>query len=337
MPSATNLFQPHPSGITLNIFGTTTVLLNILNSGAMGTVTDPDDALLEPGDSVTLTGGAYTDEPMTVSAVGTARVGLTVLTLGPPFQVAILTTAGGDSYYFWPDGPPNLLGNVVMVLDLDGTPGNTVPLCFVAGTPLLTTGGYKKVEDLRPGDQLVDWTGQAVRILWSAQQRIGNLTDPKRAHLRPITFSADSFDRKNGTSKVRVSGNHRMMLSGPDNALNFGAHDVLAPAKAFVDGHRAYVEDYENTVDYYHVLCERHTVVCAAGIWSETLLLGPVSQGVLGTRQMAKIDKIARENAALTVDQVYDSCLPVLTKRETELIARDEWHQCAGQHTTKAA
>lgn len=329
MPSSTNILQGYLGVALINLNGTSTVVLNLLSPGTTTTVSDPVDATATPGDTVTVTNANFDDEPMTVAAVGSAAPGLAGIPLGPSKPVLMLQDAGGNSYFFWPEGPPNIVSAAVMIFTLSDDVDDTVPLCFVAGTPLLTTAGYVKVEELRVGDYLLDWNKKPARVVWTGHQRIGNLSDPGRRHLRPITFAPGSFGRDADAPAIRVSGNHRMLLSGPGNALNFGEHTFLAPAKSFVGGEAAYIEEHENVVDYYHILCERHAVICAGGIWAETLLLGPMAQEILAADQMAQIDLIACESDIGA--QNHLSCFPVLTANEAKLALHSAWHQGVSQ------
>lgn len=325
MSSSTNTLQEYLGVATITLNGTSTVALNLLAPGTTTTVSDPVDATATPGDSVTVTNASFEDEPMTIAAVGSAAPGVAGIPLGPSKPVIMLQDAGGDTYFFWPEGQPNIVSAVVMTFTLSSDAGDAIPLCFVAGTPLLTTAGYVKVEDLRVGDYLWDWNKKPVRVVWTGHQRIGNLSDPGRRHLRPITFAPGSFGRDADAPAIRVSGNHRVLHSSPRNALNFGAHTFLVPAKNFLGGDDAYIEDHEDVVDYYHILCERHAVVCAGGIWAETLLLGPMSQSILAADQMAQIDLIACESDIGR--QNHLSCFPVLTTSEARLALQGGWHQ----------
>jgi hypothetical protein len=114
-------------------------------------------------------------------------------------------TSGGDTYFNYPDGEPaalldglvsdlraeilaNLLPGADMeqVLDLLGVPdletyleqnavlhfdlgvSATMPICFTAGTRILCRDGYRRIEQLRPGDRVLTRDDGFQPICWIA-------------------------------------------------------------------------------------------------------------------------------------------------------------------------
>lgn len=327
---------------SLSLVGnTTTIVLGNFGPSSSGTVRD-HDGIATPGE----TGMTLNGEELSVIGTGTAQaginLGLVVVGLGPEVQVVLVENAAGDQFFLFPQGEPSQIGQIAMIITLDTSPlamdATFTPICFVAGTPILTTTGFKKVDDIRAGDFLVNWKGEAVRVLWRHAQTVNNLHLPDRAHLRPVTFYPHAFGLDKNAAPVRVSANHRMLLSGSETELHFGSHDVLAPAKAFVDADRAHFEAHENRVTYHHILCERHTLVNAGGIWSETLLLGPVSEDIISENCIADIRRViaADPQVDATLDHLREACLPILSPREAKLFQHLDWYQ-SGARVLRAA
>lgn len=304
----------------------TTIVLSNFGAATTQTVED-SDGIVTPGDTAELDSTV-----MNVIATGTVQAGVALgpltVGVGPQAPVILLQDPNdGTLYMVFPDGEPSDISRIAMIFNLDDNPSATTPICFVSGTPILTVGGYKKVEDIRTGDRLVDWEGNPTKVLWVGVQHVTDLTNPANAAARPLTFAPTTFGRAPDQPAIRLSGNHRILLSGPIASLYFGSSDVLVPAKALADGQRATVEDFENTVTYYHLLCEAHTLVCAGGIWAETLVLGPVSNHILGPR---KIDEITTATTHCDVSQharLHQTCLPSLKPREVTLLQHDNWQQ----------
>ncbi|MDO6590730.1 hypothetical protein DS901_05260 [Loktanella sp. D2R18] len=294
----------------------------------------PTSQTLEDADGV-ITPGETADldtTVMNVIATGTAQAGIALgpatIGVGPQVPVILMQDPNDDQMYMvFPDGEPSAIGGIAMIFNLDDSPSATTPICFVYDTPLLTISGYKKIQDIRAGEYLVDWAGSATKVLWIGAQRITNLTDPTNANARPLSFAPTAFGRKADQPAIRFSGNHRILISDPMASLYFGSSNVLVPAKAMCDGQQAIVEDFANTVTYYHVLCERHTLVCAGGIWAETLALGPVSNQILGPRKINQINTATQHCTATDQDNLRQTCLPTLKPREVSVLIQNTWQQ----------
>lgn len=54
----------------------------------------------------------------------------------------------------------------------------------------------------------------------------------------------------------------------------FGDKEVLVPARKLL-GLPGGTQETASSIEYFHILLDRHEVVCANGAWSETLLTGP--------------------------------------------------------------
>lgn len=136
--------------------------------------------------------------------------------------------------------------------------------CFLRGTHILTDGGEKRVEDLRPGDKVRTMSGASASITW-----IGNRT-----------YEPEGTDGQDDITPVRIARSaisegvpHRDLYVSPWHFMYFNGY--LIPAKDLVNDasiSRAMPEN-TTTVDYFHILLDRHDVIVAEGSFAESLLL----------------------------------------------------------------
>lgn len=156
---------------------------------------------------------------------------------------------------------------------------NSVP-CFVAGTLIRTPLGEVPVEALRPGD-LVDTLDDGPQPLrW-----IGSRTVPAAGPLAPVCIKAGAFGDHR---EILVSPQHRILMCDSLAELMFGSSEVLVAAQDLVNDHSVRrVPGGE--VDYVHLLFDRHQILVAEGLASESFRPGPQ---VLGDFPQETLDEL---------------------------------------------
>ncbi|MDE3238654.1 MAG: Hint domain-containing protein [Paracoccaceae bacterium] len=135
------------------------------------------------------------------------------------------------------------------------------PPCFVSGTMIATPQGNRPVETLTPGDMVctLDHGNQPLR--WIGQRQVEG-----RGAFAPICFARGSIGNR---STLFVSPRHRMLVTGWRAELFLGEPAVLVPAIHLVNG-RTIRPSPRPQVRYFHLLFDRHEVICAEGAWSES-------------------------------------------------------------------
>lgn len=141
---------------------------------------------------------------------------------------------------------------------------NSVP-CFVAGTRILTLSGERAVESLRPGDLVMTQDDGPQPLRW-----IGRRTVPAVGDHAPVRIAEGTFG-PHGT--LQLSPQHRVLIRDGMAEVLFGAAEVLIAAKDLVNDHTVRVQA-GGTVDYVHLLFDRHQVVFAEGLPTESFLPG---------------------------------------------------------------
>jgi hypothetical protein len=150
-----------------------------------------------------------------------------------------------------------------------------VPICFCAGTLIQTAKGPKRVETLLPGDSILraDGTHTVLRRLFHASLTRDALR--KNPLLRPVHISAGALGCGMPQNDLRVSRQHRMLVSSKIVERMFGKDDVLVSAIRLTALPGIYIDETVQRVHYYHLLFDDHEVILAEGAPSESLFTGP--------------------------------------------------------------
>ncbi|MDO5703870.1 MAG: Hint domain-containing protein, partial [Paracoccus sp. (in: a-proteobacteria)] len=159
----------------------------------------------------------------------------------------------------------NLLSNSFPPIDPDA-----VAICFLAGTRIAVPGGYRPVEDLRPGDQVLTRDAGPQPLVWTAATKVDGDRLDRNPNLRPIKFARGSLGPDCPHRPVFVSPQHRVMMRDAAGA------EVLASARHLVQaglpGARVIRRPGEFTL--CHIAFASHHIVLAEGALMESFFPG---------------------------------------------------------------
>jgi len=271
-------------GMTFGSAGSALVndFVSLSSVGSPGSYYDMDNS---PNDQFSIDGGAAQtfDGTSVYNATITYIDGTTATITAVVFQ----DTAGNT--YLAPEFSANtdqttLEAGAIRSLTLDSLAGSSYSgmttsretwnyvTCFVRGTEIETANGPVAVEDLKAGDLLetVDHGLQPLR--W-----IGRKTVPAKGDFAPILIRKGALGN---TKDLRVSPQHRILLSGWRAEVYLGLPEVLAPAKSLVNGDTI-LRETGDTVEYFHIMFDQHELVYAAGIESESFHPGNLGWNAL--------------------------------------------------------
>lgn len=141
-------------------------------------------------------------------------------------------------------------------------------ICFSADTLIATPGGLRTAGGLEVGDRVMTIDAGAQAVAW-----IGRRRTPGIKSGAPVLIAEGVLGN---ARPLRLSQNHRVLLAGPQVAREAGAPEVLVPAKALL-GRPGVALAPTRTIDYVHILLERHELVRAEGTQCETLFLGAMA------------------------------------------------------------
>ncbi|MGB8621385.1 MAG: Hint domain-containing protein [Paracoccaceae bacterium] len=143
-------------------------------------------------------------------------------------------------------------------------------ICFAAGTLIDTPDGPRLVEDLAAGDRIQTKDDGVQEVLWTGRRRMSGARLYAMPYLRPVRIrtGALGIDRPDGD--LIVSPQHRVLVTGPAAELLFRTSEVLVAAEDLIND-RSIVHDRTlREVTYVHLMLERHQVVWANGVETES-------------------------------------------------------------------
>ena len=208
----------------------------------------------EAGSSTITIDGGTTGEPGgdTLDLNGIAD--RTTLTFAP---------SAGDPDAF--DGSVTLLdGTVVTFSNIENI------ICFTPGTMIATPAGDRAVETLRPGDLVLTRDDGPQPLGWTGRSTVPGTGKHMPIRLDPSLTGADR--------PLTVSPQHRMLVEDWRAELMFGEAEVFVPAIHMLDFEGAETVAMAR-VTYVHLMLDRHQVIYAEGVPTESFHLA--DQGLL--------------------------------------------------------
>lgn len=191
----------------------------------------------------------------------------------------------------------------------------TVTPCFTPGTMIATETGEVLVEDLRVGSAVVTRDNGIGRIRWIGRRHLDGRELAQNQHLYPILIRAGAFGNGLPQRDMRLSPNHRVLVSSSQTALYFEDREVLVAAKHLVNNRGVYRVQTLGTT-YIHFLLDQHEVVMSNGCWSESFQPTDYSLRGIGNAQRQEILELFPELATSSDADRFRAARRVLSFRE---------------------
>lgn len=241
--------------------------------------------------------------------------GMTDLSGNPvkAFDVTVSDDGFGNAVLTFPDGTSTtLIGVAPSQVDSGFELAAMGIVCFAAGTRIATDRGEVAIETLCEGDlvQTLDHGLQPIR--W-----IGTRTVQATGALAPVCIRKGALGN---TRDLRVSPQHRMLISGWMAQLYFGEDEVLVPAKALLND-KTITRQHLPAVTYCHILFDNHEVIFAEGALSESFHPGKEGMDALGEDTRAEVLDIFPELADMNHPAMV-LARPTIKTREARLLGR---------------
>ncbi|MEM6727335.1 MAG: Hint domain-containing protein [Pseudomonadota bacterium] len=161
-------------------------------------------------------------------------------------------------------------------------------ICFTPGVQIGVAEGTRDVASLAPGDMVQTKDNGLQRVLWVGSRRISGARLHVMPSLLPVRVLAGALGGKRPDAELLVSPEHRMLVQGARARDLFNAEEVLVSARDLVDGRGVWIDRMVQEVTYVHVLFERHEIVFANGL--ETESFHPV-QAAMSVAQRAEVEE----------------------------------------------
>ena len=147
--------------------------------------------------------------------------------------------------------------------------------CFTAGTWIDTPAGARRVETLCVGDLVRTRHHGPQTIRWIGRRSVKLAPYFPKDKLRPIEISIGALGQGLPREPLRLSRQHRVLVSSPINQRMFGTPDSLIAAVKLIDLSGIHIDTDCTEVTYIHLLFDQHEVIFANGAPCESLHTGP--------------------------------------------------------------
>ncbi|NKB26993.1 MAG: hemolysin-type calcium-binding protein [Rhodobacteraceae bacterium] len=154
-------------------------------------------------------------------------------------------------------------------------------MCFTRGTWLDTPAGRKQVEALRPGDLVATMDDGAQPVRWIGTRTISGARLQSFPDLRPVSIKTGAFGASHPQPDLLLSPRHRVLVRGAAARNLFNTPEVLVAASDLLNDGSIRRVTPPRGVTYIHLMFDRHQVVWANGILSETFHPASADLGAL--------------------------------------------------------
>ncbi len=160
------------------------------------------------------------------------------------------------------------VSNAAGIKDVGFVEGQIIP-CFVEGARIATARGPIRVEDVQVGDLVLTLDDGYQPVRWHGQRQVA-----RPGALAAVRIPAGAFGDHGA---LAVSPQHRLYLTGWRAELYCGEGEVLVKAAHLVRSGRLHQDGPDVPVTYHHLLFDRHQIIQAEGVWSESYHPGPAT------------------------------------------------------------
>jgi len=253
-----------------------------LNDGSMKVVTGDFNAVAMDGTDQGEAAGGYTFGALSTTAYGT----LSFNTANGEFsftvnRAAVIASGADQTVSFTVTGRNGSGGS-----DSDTVTINLL-ICVARGTLVETARGKVPVERIAVGDAVVTRDAGLQPVRWIGSRRVSAAELAARPELRPVRLMPGALGQGRPARALRVSPQHRVLLTDWRAQVFFGEDEVLVPARALVNGDTIHREGAGEGVEYFHILFDSHQIILTEGLPTESFAPGPYT--------LREIESAARE------------------------------------------
>jgi Hint domain len=167
-------------------------------------------------------------------------------------------------------------------------------ICFTPGTRLMTPSGARPIMALQPGDLVQTRDDGAQPVVWVGQCQLSEAQLLARPHLRPVrigrgAIGAAAFGIGQPDGALVVSPQHRMLVTGAAVSALFNDAEALVAAEDLINGSSVAVDLSPGGAQYVHILLERHSIVFANGVATESFHPAGMALETLAQADMARL------------------------------------------------
>ncbi|MGD9293871.1 MAG: Hint domain-containing protein [Roseobacter sp.] len=172
---------------------------------------------------------------------------------------------------------------------------------FTRGTQItLGCGRQRKVEDLRPGDEVLTRDDGIQRIRW-----IGHSTQRAIGAFAPILIKAGTL---NNINDLLVSPDHRLFVYQRTDRVGAGRAELLVKARHIVNG-TTVTRQEGGFVEYFQLVFDTHQIIYAEGIAAESMMVDDTTASLVDGEVLARLKKLPGSHRDISELDVHQALL----------------------------
>ncbi|AQS47730.1 hypothetical protein BMG03_07905 [Thioclava nitratireducens] len=191
--------------------------------------------------------------------------------------------------------------------------------CFTPGTLIATHSGPRPVESLQVGDRILTRDSGFQPIRWIGIRALSTAELLAKPEFRSIKIAPGALGANQPEREMRVSPQHRILLTGPRAQLIAGESEVLAAARHLVGLPGIEIDEEAEAVTYIHVMFDNHEIVFSDGLWTESFQPGQATMQDMDRAQRDELLALFPELSCGT--ESYLAARPSLKRHEARIIA----------------
>ncbi|WP_295536028.1 Hint domain-containing protein [uncultured Thioclava sp.] len=207
-------------------------------------------------------------------------------------------------------------GNVVGTMSFTNIE-RVIP-CFTPGTRIATLHGERLVEDLEVGARVLTRDNGYQTIRWIGRRHLNLCELRATPAFYPMRIAPGALGPDMPIREMRVSPQHRLLLTGPRAELLCGEPEALAAAH-HLDGLPGIARDESvQEVIYIHLMFDQHEILSSDGLWSESYQPGVATLRDMEDGPRRELLMLFPELAAGML--AYPAARPSLKRYEARLV-----------------
>lgn len=161
-------------------------------------------------------------------------------------------------------------------------------ICLTKDAVVSTTGGRRRVAELREGDQVITSNGTPAVVQVVRRRVLTGRDLLATPHLKPIMIRVNAFGEGMPSADLMVSPNQRVRVARERTALKLREAHAFVSAKHLID-HDGVFEISAMSAEYVQIEFRGHQTICLNGLWVEVFQPVDWSLGSHGNAQRTEI------------------------------------------------
>lgn len=170
--------------------------------------------------------------------------------------------------------------------------------CFSDDAMIMTATGGVAITDLKVGDLVLTRDNGLQPIRWIGATHLSMEDLMAKPHLRPFRVKQGCFGPGQPVADLTLSPQHRLLIGGRLVARMFDEDEMLIAVKHLEKLRYIQKPKVRGGITYRHILLDRHEVIFANGMPTESLLVGEEARRRLPAAMVREIEEVLPQIAS---------------------------------------